>query len=365
MFFLVTNMLIVFGLVAFDNALAVLQAFPALFPIVPRWPSPLLLVKALLTSESRYDEERIQGLRDAVQRLSKKSRSFYLASGTFEGRTRIDLILLYSFCRVADDLVDESKDSKEAASWVAKLRQFLDLAFESPRAKERSNVGQFVDQTFPSITRTALRLLPTAYLSKEPLMSLMDGFDTDLKFLTGSHAASDSPIHNLDDLQQYGERVAGTVARLCLDIVFHHHGSGTGSKEDIVTAGNRMGVALQVVNIARDIAVDAKIGRVYIPSVMLAEQDLSVEAVLKNPKGTRIDNLRQSLLRLAFRLYYKSKNSIEQLPVEVRAPMRVAVESYMEIGRVLGEEKGYRVKAGRATVPKVRRIWVAWKALNS
>jgi 15-cis-phytoene synthase/lycopene beta-cyclase len=43
--------------------------------------------------------------------------------------------------------------------------------------------------------------------------------------------------------------------------------------------------------------------------------------------------------------------------------MRVAVESYMEIGRVLRED-GYTVKEGKATVPKMRRMRVAWNALN-
>jgi 15-cis-phytoene synthase/lycopene beta-cyclase len=43
--------------------------------------------------------------------------------------------------------------------------------------------------------------------------------------------------------------------------------------------------------------------------------------------------------------------------------MRVAVESYMEIGRILMENK-YKVRAGGATVPKLRRLKVAWQALS-
>jgi 15-cis-phytoene synthase/lycopene beta-cyclase len=93
-FFLATNTLIVFGLVAFDNALAILFAFPDLFPNVPPLPSPTLLVQALLTNTSEYDQSRIVGLQEAVGRLEKKSRSFYLASSVFSGRLRTDLILL-------------------------------------------------------------------------------------------------------------------------------------------------------------------------------------------------------------------------------------------------------------------------------
>ena len=93
-FFLATNTLIVFGLVGFDNALAVLLTFPNLFPSVPPLPSPILLVQALWADASKYDETRISGIQDAVSRLQKKSRSFYLASSVFSGRLRTDLILL-------------------------------------------------------------------------------------------------------------------------------------------------------------------------------------------------------------------------------------------------------------------------------
>ena len=65
----------------------------------------------------------------------------------------------------------------------------------------------------------------------------------------------------------------------------------------------------------------------------------------------------------AFEVYTKAQPALAQLPYDARAPMRVVVESYMEIGRVL-REKGYKVKEGKATVPKIRRLKVAWKALT-
>ena len=94
LFFLVTNVLIVFGLVAFDHALSILLTFPILFPDVPELPSPVLLVQALLTDRSKYGTERIIGIQEAVARLKNKSRSFYLASSAFIGRLRINLVLL-------------------------------------------------------------------------------------------------------------------------------------------------------------------------------------------------------------------------------------------------------------------------------
>jgi 15-cis-phytoene synthase/lycopene beta-cyclase len=92
-FFFATNTLIVFGLAAFDKAVAVTDAFPSLFAEPSNAISSSIL-RARLTPSSAYDMQRIFGIRLAVQRLQRKSRSFYLASSVFPGRLRIDLTLL-------------------------------------------------------------------------------------------------------------------------------------------------------------------------------------------------------------------------------------------------------------------------------
>ena len=152
---------------------------------------------------------------------------------------------------------------------------------------------------------------------------------------------------------------------MCIELIFRTYNSSLSKAEqrEIEDAGNMMGVALQYVNIARDIAVDAKIGRVYLPTTWLAEAGLTQDLVLKEPSGPRIESIRNRLLDNAFKLYNEAKYSIEQLPSEAAGPIRVAVESYMEIGRTL-QTQGYVVKAGRATVPKWRRLLVAWQTLN-
>lgn len=93
-FFLATNLLIVFGLGAFDNALAVVDAFPDAFASAPECPSPAALVRALLVPWTAERRARVVAIQEAVERLYRKSRSFYLASSTFMGRLRIDLVLL-------------------------------------------------------------------------------------------------------------------------------------------------------------------------------------------------------------------------------------------------------------------------------
>ena len=347
-------MLIVFGLVAFDNAMAILNSFPKLFSAIPRLPSPALLVQALLTPTTMYDQQRLDGFLDALRTLRRKSRSFYLASGVFEGRLRNDLILLYSFCRTADDLIDTATSEKEARIFISKLRQFLDASYGGKNCMQLEKVIA----SFPESARLALQQLPTQYISHGPLYSLLEGFEMDLEF------PKIFPIRDQEALELYGTRVAGTVAELIIELVYYHSSSQTTSEKQrqIIHAGNIMGVALQLVNIARDIQVDAKINRVYIPTSWLKEVNLSPRDIIKDPNRQEVHALRRKLLDHAMGLYHEAKPKIEMLPNEARSSMRVAVESYMEIGRVL-QEPGYKLKAGRATVPTLRRILVAWRAL--
>ncbi|KAH7078593.1 Lycopene beta-cyclase [Paraphoma chrysanthemicola] len=357
LFFLVTNMLIVFGQLAFDNALAVLYTFPTLFPNPPNLPSPAVLMSALLVPSSDYDRARLVGLQEAVQRLKRKSRSFYLASSTFPGPLRADLLLLYSFCRIADDLVDNAESAEEAKDWIAKLHKYLDETYDGLKTSDLPSTA--VHAQFPPNTRSALLQLPASKLPRQPLQDLLHGFEMDLEF------NDSSPIQTESDLKLYAERVAGTVAQMCIQLIFHLYPCNMTASEQrkVVEAGNRMGIALQYVNIARDISVDARIGRVYLPLDWLQEAGLTYEKALQLAHDARLESLRTRLLEHAFSIYDGAKSAIESLPVEARGPIRVAVESYMEIGRTLRKE-GYNVKAGRATVPKWRRILVAWNTLN-
>jgi 15-cis-phytoene synthase/lycopene beta-cyclase len=163
---------------------------------------------------------------------------------------------------------------------------------------------------------------------------------------------------------------------LVLSIIFHHLHSTSPSqftnsesarKARIITAGASMGIALQYINIARDIITDARDSRVYLPTSWLSSLSppLTPHDVLKaGGKAPGIEKLRERLLDNAFEIYEQNRGTIEELPRTVRGSVRVAVEGYVEIGRVLRE--GKKVGDGkRATVPVVRRILVGWRALSS
>jgi len=272
--------------------------------------------------------------------------------------------------------VDNATTECEARDWITKLTTFLDLSYassESRTTNRTQSIPEYVKETFPSSTQSSLLLLPTHLLSYGPLYELLEGFKTDLAFQQNSFSEElrTFPIEKENELELYASRVAGTVAELCLELVFYHSELAISShqRDHIVRAGGRMGIALQYVNISRDIATDAAMSRVYIPTSWLQLEGLTPREVIKRPDAPGVEKLRRGLLSKAFSIYKEAHGALAQIPTEARAPMRVAVESYMEIGRVIRESeetggKPFTMKSGKATVSKWRRIAVAWKALN-
>jgi len=368
-FFLVTNSMIVMGSCAFDNAIAILDAFPDIFPEVPGMPPPLLMLKSLFTSTSRYDQDRLTGLQNALNVLARKSRSFYLASGVFNGRLRIDLILLYGFCRVADDLIDDAASASEAEAWIGHFTTFLDTAYSNTKS---SSEFEKALTPFPSQAQTILRYLPVDKLPSQPLYQLLEGFQMDLAFSKETSPKS-PPIQTEQDLENYATCVAATIGELCISLVYAHdpdkHITGAhDDRDDCTQAGIRMGRALQYINIVRDVTTDAETGRCYIPAQWLRSVKKPSTAAAQ---GAEILSCRKRILDIAFQSYEQNRDAIEKLPHYARGGIRVAVESYIEIGRVLRKriQKNEPLdfagggKAGRASVPKLRRVWIGWRTM--
>lgn len=267
-------------------------------------------------------------------------------------------------------MIDNARDGKEASKNTAKLTKFLDLSY-SNKDSSKEDIYNYVKAKFPAGSQSALLLLPTHLLSSKPLYDLLEGFKTDSLFSSTREVTKTTPIKTEEDLHQYGYRVAGTVAEMVLELCCHHTTTTISSdqRDYLINSGGSMGIALQYVNIARDIATDAAMNRVYLPETWLQGESLEVEDILKmsTQKKANISALRTRLLNKAFELYLGARPAMEQLPLESRGPLRVAIESYMEIGRIL-QEHGPTAKlsknSNKATVPVVRRLIVAWKAMS-
>lgn len=228
-------------------------------------------------------------------------------------------------------------------------------------------IGQEVfDKPPPSSLSTSVKLLPASRLTLTPLLELLTGFESDLLF---SPAQGDFPISTEEDLEIYAHRVASTVATCLLELIFSHYedpqmdqpGEYSDAQKRVVQAGQKMGQALQYVNIARDIKYDAAIGRVYIPSTWLKEHGLQPQDVLDRPNAPVTSTFEERMLKKAEAAYKSSIDAINELPCKARGPVRTVVESYMSIGEMLRRKRGRPVKeVGKPKISLWRRLALAW-----
>ncbi|RAH65673.1 phytoene synthase [Aspergillus aculeatinus CBS 121060] len=260
-FFLLTNVLIVFGFAAIDFTIALTDGKLAQSKSsIHGVPSYGQIFRNFVFSPQKLDPDFVARLSKAVRCLATSSQSMYMGSSMFQGPLRIDLIFLYYFCRIADDLIDNAPDQITAVTAINNCRTQLARRF-SPDWEEQGEPKS-------SELSEAIAALPASRLRLSPLQGLLEGFRTDTKF---DRESSGFPIDSEEDLDRYAYHVAGTVAASVLDLVFHHfphHASGyhATTRRAMIAAGEQMGQSLQLVNIARDIDRDARIGRVYLPT---------------------------------------------------------------------------------------------------
>lgn len=266
-----------------------------------------------------------------------------------------------------DDLVDEAPDCAAAQLAMQQCSRALKSRFSAPINRGPCSAQEDTpqkDENIPPSLSSSIALLPASRLPIEPFSHLLAGFQTDLLFSDQKHGF---PIDNEQDLELYAFNVAGSVATSILGLIFQHYplwSAPDQRREKIIRAGEEMGRALQYVNIARDIARDAAIGRVYLPTTWLEEEGLSHADILAKPYGNAIARLRYRLLDKADAVYRANVGDISELPSEVQGPILTVVDSYMTIGKVMREGSIEALKEKtKLRLSLLRRIGVAWRAM--
>lgn len=272
-----------------------------------------------------------------------------------------------------DDLVDDAPDAQTSRRAIRQCRIALHRQFTltfpdnnprlPPTKKGTAKSEVEAIKSIPPVLVTSTGLLPVSRLTIDPLLDLLDGFESDLAFTNGN---ATSPIKTESDLELYAYRVAGTVATSVLQLIISHYQPQMSHQDTdrIIKAGSIMGEALQYVNIARDIEEDASIGRVYIPGIWLKDEGLTHADILADPQGKSIENLRERMLRKADGCYRASFDAMNELPSDIQGPLKTVVNCYMLIGQVLRENRAQgKIVHGRLKVPISRRLRVAWSSM--
>jgi 15-cis-phytoene synthase len=267
---------------------------------------------------------------------SEHSKSFYFASGLLPEEKRSAVRALYAFCRTVDDIVDESSDS-ERDSQLDYWRTMVETASYEDN-----------DLVAAAWADTLIRY----HIPRHYALQLIDGVARDL---------SQSRYQTFDELATYCYGVASTVGLMSMYIVgFHGH--------EAVPYAIKLGVALQMTNILRDVGEDYRNGRLYLPREELVFHGISEMDIAE---GHITDNWRQFMkfqIERTRQLYAESWVGVKMLEREGQFAIGAASVFYQGILDEI-EKRDYDVFTGRASlsalgkVSRIPHLWLKIKTL--
>ena len=250
------------------------------------------------------------------------SRSFYLAGNLLAPDKRRAVHALYAFCRVSDNLVDCPQDNPLPA-----------LAAWRSRALSPTPPGDDLIATAWADTRRRYHI-PHRYVEQ-----LIEGVARDL------HQTRYATFENLT---AYAYGVASTVGLMSMHIV------GFSSPAAIPYA-IKLGVALQMTNILRDVGEDWRMGRLYLPLEELASYGLSEADVADGRVNDRWRAFMDFQITRARRLYQEAWPGIALLNKDGRVAIAAAGELYRAILDDI-EDHDYDVFNRRAHLSAWRKL---------
>jgi farnesyl-diphosphate farnesyltransferase len=215
--------------------------------------------------------------------LPESSRSFALVIRRLPRRLDDAVMTSYLLCRIADTIEDSRLPAAEKRELLEGFAGSLDAGrFEPPAGLAAPAYRRLLSRT-DEVVAGYRALDPAARRIIRERVGEM---------CSGMARWCDAEIRSFADQNEYCYYVAGLVGRLLTDL-FHAFGHvGDRARAQLLEHATDFGLALQKVNIIRDLRGDLEDGRCYWPSEVLARQGLTRASVL------RPENLGRSLRAL-------------------------------------------------------------------
>jgi 15-cis-phytoene synthase len=270
-----------------------------------------------------------QAYRHCEAMTAEHSRSFYAASALLPAGRRRAVRALYAFCRTTDDIVDHPDDyvygvlqtwRERALSWHPPQHDLVALAWADTRAHYH---------------------IPQRYAEQ-----LIDGVARDLV---------QKRYQSFEDLATYCYGAASTVGLMSMHIVGFE-------SDEAVPYAIKLGVALQLTNILRDVGEDWRRGRLYLPLDELAAFGLSEDDIAAGTVDDRWRAFMEFQVARARQLYEEAWPGIAKLDGKGRVAIAAAAAFYRAILDDI-ERHDYDVFNRRARVSawgKLRRLPGIW-----
>ncbi|VUZ24775.1 All-trans-phytoene synthase [uncultured Comamonas sp.] len=264
------------------------------------------------------------------QKAAASGSSFYYAFMFLPQPRRQAITAFYAFCREVDDVVDEVHDADVATRKLQWWHQEVNAAFAG-------------NPSHPVLQ--ALMPHTGAYgIQAQHLHAIIEGCEMDLAY---------SRYTDFAGLQRYCHLVAGVVGEVAAKIF--------GQTQQATTAyAHRLGLALQLTNILRDVGEDALRGRIYLPIQELQRFDVKASEILDRQYSERFIALMQFQAERAHRLYDEALALLPAADKRTQKPGLMMASIYRTLLREI-EASQFQVLHQRIGLTPLRKLWLAWK----
>lgn len=254
--------------------------------------------------------------------IQHHSKTFYFAFSKLPKKQAQSIFAIYAFCREADDIVDSTKDRTKLEALYHKL-----VAFEQ---------GDVPDEPIFRALAVVFQHYP---MEIAPFYDMLEGQARDLDFVQPE---------TVEELKEYAYYVAGSVGLMLLPLL-------SSSPERIQSPAKRLGEAMQITNILRDIGEDYRMGRIYLPREdMLRFGVCPIDLAAKKPTQATIE-LWEYLAKQAEQAYDESFEMLPFLEESAQKPLYLAATVYREILTEI-RHKQYQMLSKRQSVSQFRKL---------
>lgn len=262
--------------------------------------------------------------------IQKHSKSFALAAKLLPPEVNHAAVVLYAYCRRADDMIDLCPEPEQAAQ----LQQLQ---------AELAAIYAGVPQSDPLLSRFQ-RVVREYAVPRVYLDELLLGMQMDTERCR---------YRTLADLLLYAYRVAGVVGLMMCHVM------GVRETRALRHAAH-LGMAMQLSNIARDVQEDWQRGRLYIPEALLAEcgvegLDPALGQPLPRTAADGVARATERLLQHADAFYRSGDAGVKYLSLRCGLAIRAARLVYSEISTRV-RAQGCDPFAARAVVSRARKL---------
>jgi phytoene synthase len=279
-----------------------------------------------------------QSYRKAEDVTADWAKSFYFASRFLPQVKKQAIFALYDYCRHADNLVDDRGD--RPAELVRE-----DLAHLASEVAAIHAGGSPRDDRWLALADTLHRY----DIPLEPLLELLEGVAMDLERVE---------VQDYATLHHYCRLVAGGVGLMLGPIL-------GASPESFREAGVRLGVAMQLTNVLRDVGEDLDNDRVYLPAEELTRFGLSRASLEERRVTPEFRRFMQWQVSRARRYFESGSRVVPLFPNDgSRLTVRLLQQTYAGILDAI-ERIDFDVFRARAYVSTPRKLIVLGRAMWS